>query len=167
MGAALSEFCHLGLFLVIFCISLCLFQVVLQLLNGFLIDLLCLASLNSRIRPLNECEQIGAPVDSRNRNLGLFCDRRNGDVLWLHPAPEHRLDRHSYLLEMLLSHLLARLDESVRMLVLWTIAVCGTHGPLLVRTFRQADQWLLNAATRAGVCLPTHRENDAAQEYQS
>src|SRR5712692_2182686 len=164
MGAALSEFCHLGLFLVIFCISLCLFQVVLQLLNGFLIDLLCLASLNSRIRPLNECEQIGAPVDSRNRNLGLFCDRRNGDVLWLHPTPEHRLDRHSYLLEMLLSHLLARLDQTVRLQILWAVTVSGTHGPLLVQTSQRAGQWSPDAATMGGVFQPDHRENDAVQE---
>ncbi|HEU5380350.1 MAG TPA: hypothetical protein VFV38_33410 [Ktedonobacteraceae bacterium] len=41
-------------------------QVILQLLHGFLMDLLRLSSLDSRIGTLDQGKQIGAPVNGRN-----------------------------------------------------------------------------------------------------
>src|SRR5712692_10100185 len=162
---ALSEFCHLGFFLIIGSISPRLLQFRLQLLNGALIDLLGMASLNVRIGPLDESKQISATVDRRHRYPCFFRHRRNGDFVRLYPTSKHGLDRHSYLLVMLLGKLLARLNESVRMLVLWAVAVFGTHGPLLVQTSQQAGQWPPNVATKGGVCRPDRRGNGAAQEY--
>src|SRR6266516_1818305 len=146
----LTEFRKLRFFLIIHRVCSCFLQFFLQLLNGMLIHLLSLAALNLGIGTLNKRKKIGASVDSRGGNSGLFCDRRNGDFVRLHATSKHSLNRHPNLLVMLFSHLFARLDESIRVQVLWAVTVFGTHGLLRVQTSRRAGQSLPGAATMAG-----------------
>ena len=95
LWTAPSEFCELCFFLIIDGISSCLLQFFLQLLNGLLIHLLCLATLDSEIHTLNDCEKISTSVDGRDGNLGLFCDCWNRDFVGFHPTMKLDLDHHA------------------------------------------------------------------------
>src|SRR5205814_2252507 len=89
LGLSLSSLCKLCFFLIIHGICLCFLQFCLQVINGPLIHLLSLTTLNSGIGTLNESKQIRTAVDRCYRHSCFFCHSRNSHFVWFHATLEH------------------------------------------------------------------------------